>query len=250
MTGEPMAPVRSARRWPAPGGSWGYDTWGRHGRPVILLHPVLFDRTMWWPIAADLRTTATMIAVDLPGHGTSPARSCYDPEVLVDDLAHLLHGMGMTCAPVMVGHGSSAGLATLFAARFATHAVVTVDAVTGVGCDPPGGVDQVWRYLAALPADPLPPSYRALVTASPDPTLLAGYADCMNTTLTEARPGTAPAPLTCSRLEVYSQRPPATEHGAVAGLTGPWRSVVYQVPGRFAHLADVPRFVSDLRSML
>jgi hypothetical protein len=31
---------------------------------------------------------------------------------------------------------------------------------------------------------------------------------------------------------------------------GPWRSAVYRVPGRFAHPADVPRFVSDLRSVL
>jgi pimeloyl-ACP methyl ester carboxylesterase len=251
MSADWLARVRSTRRWSAPGGAWSYDTWGRHGRPVVLLHPVLFDRTMWWPIAADLRTEGTMIAVDLPGHGTSPSRDRYDPEALVEDLAHLLHGLGMTRAPVVVGHGSSAGLAALFAARFATHAVVTVDPVTELGFDAPVGVDHVWRYLAAMPADPLPPHYRGLVTAAPDPALLAGYVGCIAGRLTSAgaRPGAASIPLTCECLEIYSQQPTG-KTPAVAAAAGPWRSVVYEVPGRFAHLADVPRFVSDLRSVL
>jgi pimeloyl-ACP methyl ester carboxylesterase len=221
---------------------WSYDTWGAHGRPVILLHSVLFDRAMWWPIAADLRTEATMIAVDLPGHGTSPGRGRYDPEALVADLAHLLHGLGTTRAPVVVGHGGAAGLAELFAVRFAAHALVTVDAVAPSGFAAPVGVDQVWRYLAAMSADSLPPSYRGLVTAAADPALLAGYLDCV----TAGRPGPGEPQATCQRLEIRSQRPGAEELAAVA----PWRRVVYQVPGRFAHLADVPRFVADLRSVL
>jgi pimeloyl-ACP methyl ester carboxylesterase len=240
VTVDALPPARSTRRWPAPGGSWGYDCWGSNGRPVLLLHSVLFDRAVWWPAAADLRTECTMIAVDLPGHGTSPSRSRYDPEALVTDLAHLLHSLGTTRAPVVVGHGSSAGLAALFAARFATHALVSVDAVADPGLGPPVTHDQVEQYLAAMSADALPAHYRTLVTARPDPALLAGYAGW-------------PAPADawtgrtdpCRGLEVYSQRPPAGIHGAGRG-----RSVVYHLPGRFAQLADVPRFVADLRSVL
>jgi pimeloyl-ACP methyl ester carboxylesterase len=220
---------------------------------VVLLHPVLFDRTMWWPIAADLRTEGTMIAVDLPGHGTSPGRGRYDPEVLVEDLAHLLHGLGMTRAPVVVGHGSAAGLAALFSVRFAAHALVTVDAVDEFRFPAPIGVDHVWRYLASMPADPLPPPYRGLVAATPDPALLSGYVGCITAgrpALTEACPEEESLPLMCQRLEVRSQRPPGRSRAPFTAPARPWRSVVYQVPGRFAHLADVPRFVSDLRSVL
>lgn len=240
MTVDALPPARSTRRWPAPGGSWSYDCWGRNGRPVLLLHSVLFDRTVWWPVAADLRTECTVIAVDLPGHGTSPSRSRYDPEVLVADLAHLLHGLGTTRAPVVVGHGSSAGLAALFAVRFAAHAMVSVDAFAEPGLGGPAR-EHVDRYLAAMSADGLPACYRTLVTARPDPELLAGYAGCMPSPAHAYPDGTA----SCPRLEVYSQRAPAGNSGAGQG-----RRVGYRVPGRFAQLADVPRFVADLRSVL
>jgi hypothetical protein len=96
MTGDAVPPVRRAHTWPAPGGSWSYDTWGGNGRPVILIHSILFDRAMWWPLAAELRTDCAVIAVDLPCHGTAPGRACYDPAVLVAELAQLLHELGAT----------------------------------------------------------------------------------------------------------------------------------------------------------
>jgi pimeloyl-ACP methyl ester carboxylesterase len=83
----PLPPIRTSRQWPAPGGAWSYDTWGTNGRPVILIPTVLFPRSSWWPVAADLRPHATVIAVDLPGHGSSTRRRGYPAEVIVDDLA-------------------------------------------------------------------------------------------------------------------------------------------------------------------
>jgi pimeloyl-ACP methyl ester carboxylesterase len=124
----PRPPLRTDHRLSAPAGAWAYDLWGRHGRPVLLIPAILFDRLLWWPAAADLRPYATVVAVDLPGHGESAARDRYDPDELVDDLARLVAGLGSTRAPVVVGHGASAALAVHFAARYATHAVVTVDA--------------------------------------------------------------------------------------------------------------------------
>ncbi|GAA3347333.1 hypothetical protein GCM10020358_61720 [Amorphoplanes nipponensis] len=246
MSADWLAPVRSARSWAAPGGTLGYDTWGAHGRPVLLLHAPLFDRTMWWPVAADLRTEATMIAVDLPGHGASPGRDHYHPEAVVEDLAHLVHGLGATRAPVVVGHGGSAGLAALFAVRFAAHALVTVDACAGPGGGTPVDGDHVRRYLATMPADALPPSYRGLVTAKPDPALLAGYLGCGAAGPPgSAGPDAGRLPPAVRRLDVHSQGTPG-ETAAVPGS----RTVVYGVPGRFAHLADVPRFGSDVRSVL
>ena len=48
--------------------------------PLILLHGLTFDRTMWRPALAELRMIdlgRQDLAVDLPGHSESPAwRSC------------------------------------------------------------------------------------------------------------------------------------------------------------------------------
>jgi hypothetical protein len=74
---------------------------------------------------------------------------------------------------VVVGHGTSSGLAGLFAMRFVAHAVIAVDAPAVIGLRPPITPDDVHRYLATTATDQLPRSYRTLVTARPDPSLLA-----------------------------------------------------------------------------
>jgi pimeloyl-ACP methyl ester carboxylesterase len=106
-----------------------YDRWGRFGRPVLLLHGLLYDRTMWWPVAAELATatTCTVIAPDLPGHGDSPTRTDHDPHKLAHDLAQLVHKLDLHRAPIVVGHAESAALAAAFGDHFATHEVLTVD---------------------------------------------------------------------------------------------------------------------------
>jgi pimeloyl-ACP methyl ester carboxylesterase len=225
-----LPPLRSANRWPAPGGVWSYDTWGRHGRPVLLLPAVLFDRVSWWPVAADLRPHATVVAVDLPGHGGSDPRPRYDPYELVDDLAALVAGLGVPRAPVVVGHGSAAGLAALFATRYAVHALVTVDADADTPAEP-------GRYVDRMRLDALPAHYRALVSAADNPHLLRDYAGCIRVRAAR-RPATAPH----ARLAVHSRPPARAEPGS--------RLAVYRVPGRFAHLADAGRFVRDLTGLL
>jgi pimeloyl-ACP methyl ester carboxylesterase len=227
LTGSVLPPIRTEHRWPAPGGRWAYDAWGRHGRPVLLIPAVMFDRRMWWPVAADLRPHGTVVAVDLPGHGASARRARYDPEEIVDDLARLVAGLGVTRAPVVVGHGASAAFAVLFAARYATHAVVTVDA-------PPDGhrAARVDEYLAGMDLDALPDRYRDLARPAGDAGLLTGYADCLEV---------PPAGRTV-RLAVHS-RPPSqpVEDRRVA---------VYDVPSRFAHLTAGSRFVRDICALL
>lgn len=223
---EALPPLRVGHRLPAPAGRWAYDTWGRHGRPLVLIPAILFDRRMWWPAAADLRPYATVVAVDLPGHGGSAARDRYDPDDLVDDLAGLVADLGTTRAPVVVGHGASAALAIHFAARYATHAVVTVDAL---GHHP----READAYLSAMDPGVLPDPYRDLVRPAGDPDLLTGYARCRRLAATPALTGTA-------RLAVHS--------GPAAA--GDWPTRVYDVPGRFAHLTAVSRFVADVRALL
>jgi pimeloyl-ACP methyl ester carboxylesterase len=223
-----LPPLRTDHQLAAPAGRWAYDLWGHHGRPLVLIPAILFDRVMWWPAAADLRPYATVVAVDLPGHGGSAVRDRYDPDELIDDLAELVAGLGGTRAPVVVGHGASAALAVRFAARYATHAVVTVDA-------PEHQAARLDEYLAAMCLDAVPDSYRDLVRAAGDAQLLSGYARCLELGVPPAVTGTA-------RLAVHSETPATPPPG--------WPARVYGVPGRFAHLTAVPRFVDDIRSLL
>jgi pimeloyl-ACP methyl ester carboxylesterase len=157
-----------------------YDRWGRFGRPVLLLHGLLFDRTMWWPVAAELATATacTVIAPDLPGHGDSPARMAHDAAKPADDpakpahdlakpaddpakpaddlaklahdLAQLVHKLDLHRAPIVVGHAESAALATAFGERFAVHEVLTADDLGDGGTEVP----EHFRPYATPRADP------------------------------------------------------------------------------------------------
>ena len=245
-TGGPMPPVRTTHVWRAPGGLWSYDCWGRQGRPVLFLPAVLFDRVMWWPVAADLRAHASVIAVDLPGHGGSTRRARYDPDEIVDDLARLLHHLDLRQAPVLVGHASSAFLVELFAARYATHAVVTVDPceITAVPGD--GTLSEVDSYLADLRLDAIPARYRALVTPVRDQSLLSAYADGRRPgRRATTRPAVFPA-----RLTVHSRPPVRVPRSRMPAAFGRTRQEIYDVDGRFAHLADAARFFGDVRALL
>ena len=97
--------------------------------PLVLLHGLTFDHTMWQPALAELRRTGPerqVLALDLPGHGSSPAWARYD----IDSIAAAAHA-AVTAArlpePVIVGHSMAAVIATVYAARYPARGVVNVD---------------------------------------------------------------------------------------------------------------------------
>ena len=234
-----LPPLRSTNFLPAQAGSLCYDLWGLNGRPVLLMPALLFGRVSWWPTAADLRPHATVVAVDLPGHGGSAARRRYEPGELVDDLAHLLDSLGTRRAPVVVGQGTSAVLATLFAARYATHAVVAVDPCTPA--DLPSEAD---AYLQAMDIDAIPESYRYIVDTTPNQQLF----DAHISRLRDLRPATSTVGVTSARIAIHSRTPQAPEIDTDAAQQ--WRHETYGVPGRFPHLTAARRFVTDLSTLL
>ena len=97
--------------------------------PLVLLHGLTFDRTMWRPALAELRKIdprRRIFAVDLPGHGGSPARSCYD----LGNIAEGVHRAAVSArlrGPVVVGHSVGAVIATAYAASYPACGVVNVD---------------------------------------------------------------------------------------------------------------------------
>ena len=100
-----------------------------HRAPLILLHGLTFDRTMWRPALAELRTIdpgRQVIAVDLPGHSQSPAWPSYDVEGIAEGV-HRAAEEAQLRPPVVAGHSAAAMIATVYAARYPARGVVNVD---------------------------------------------------------------------------------------------------------------------------
>jgi pimeloyl-ACP methyl ester carboxylesterase len=97
--------------------------------PLVLLHGLTFDRSMWQPIrerVSAVTPARCVVACDLPGHGGSDPQEDYR----VDAVAAMVHEAVSDAAleaPVVVGHSISGLVATLYAARYPTRGVVNVD---------------------------------------------------------------------------------------------------------------------------
>ena len=97
--------------------------------PLVLLHGLTFDRTMWRPALAELERIdpgRRAIALDLPGHGESPDASSYTVTAVAEHVRRAVDDAGLE-RPVVIGHSGSAGVAFVYAALFPTRGVVTVE---------------------------------------------------------------------------------------------------------------------------
>jgi pimeloyl-ACP methyl ester carboxylesterase len=193
-----------------------FDRWGQFGRPVLLLHGLLFDRTMWWPVAAELAGVCSVVAPDLPGHGDSPSRSEHCLERLAWDLAQLVLRLELHRAPIVVGHATAAPLAAAFAEAYATHHVLTID-------QPAAVVDDLDDVIGAADLSAVPDHYRPYAQPRRDRALLRTYASWL---------GRPPARRTAPPEPVGARR----SGGEPAGS--------------FPHLADPAAFAVGLRALL
>ena len=215
----PQPPRRTTHAYGTPKNRLVYDRWGRFGRPVVLLHGLFYDRTMWWPVAAELGDSCTAIAVDLPGHGQSAARDDYGVARLADDLAILINGLALHRAPVIVGHAESARLAEAFAAAYATQAVLTFE-------DPAADLPETARDPAPVDLSGVPELYRQFAVARHDDALRDGYRSWFaRPAHSEPRPDALPLQLSA--------------HGVAGARLG----------GRFPHLCDATSFAALVRAL-
>ena len=90
--------------------------------PLVLLHGLTFDRTMWRPALAELEAIdpgRRAVAFDLPGHGESPKAASYSMLSVVERVHAAIVDAHLD-APVVVGHSGSAGIASVYAAMHPT----------------------------------------------------------------------------------------------------------------------------------
>ncbi|WP_127504690.1 alpha/beta fold hydrolase [Actinoplanes solisilvae] len=162
--------------------------------PIVLLHGLTFDRRHWDPLIRELSAAEPdrkVLALDLPGHGDAPRRSSYH----LEEVAEVVHGQilaaGLAEPPTVVGHSVGGVIATVYAARNPTRAVVNLDQYLLPG--PFGdlvrslepelrgpGWRAVWdRMTAGMGIESLRGEAREIVETATDPRpdLLLGYWD-------------------------------------------------------------------------
>jgi 3-oxoadipate enol-lactonase len=117
------------------------------GPPVVLLHPLGVDRSVWQPVQ-DALPGFRFLSYDLPGHGSTPApQDRCTVEDLGDQLADLLRAAEVGPAHV-VGVSLGGLVAQVLAAREPglVDRLVVVDAVAVY----PPAMRDMWRERAAL----------------------------------------------------------------------------------------------------
>ena len=160
-------------------------------RPLVLLHGLTFDRSMWRPALDELRRIdpgRRALALDLPDHGESAPLPSYAMEEVVD-VVHQAVEEAQLESPVIVGHSVSGIIATIYATRHTTSGVVNVDQTLQTAQfgefarsieDKLRGPEfpAVWEmFLASMHIELLPPSAQELVRSTCDPRqdLVLGY---------------------------------------------------------------------------
>jgi pimeloyl-ACP methyl ester carboxylesterase len=97
--------------------------------PLVLLHGLTFDRSLWGPSLVELARAdpgRRALAFDLPGHGASSAWDSYDVESVAAGVHRAVVEAGLE-RPVIVGHSLAAIVASVYAGAFPTRGVVNVD---------------------------------------------------------------------------------------------------------------------------
>ncbi len=126
MTATRHFPAEASRiRWADLAGRSHGDPAAR--RSFVFLHGLTFDHLMWDPVLEALPAEHFSLALDLPGHGGSPALARHDLESVVDAIHEAIVDAALD-APIVVGHSIGAPIATIYALEHGAGGVVNVDA--------------------------------------------------------------------------------------------------------------------------
>jgi pimeloyl-ACP methyl ester carboxylesterase len=234
--------------------------------PLVLVHGLTFDRTTWRPALAALErldSERRVLALDLPGHGESPARGSYRMEETVERVRAAVDEARLI-APVIVGHSLGGIVASVYAMEHPVSGVVNVDQSLEVEpfaarvqaiaplLDGPA-FDQIWeRFWASMQIDLLPDEGQAVARAAsrPSAALVRGYwADVIERPeeiAALARDGLALLRARRTPYELVVGRPTGAERSWFARELP--QAAVTEMPesGHFPQLADPQAFASRL----
>jgi pimeloyl-ACP methyl ester carboxylesterase len=159
--------------------------------PLVLLHGLTFDRSLWRPSLNELQQIdpgRRVLALDLPGHGASQGWPSYDVASVARGVHRAVEEAQLE-SPVVVGHSIAGVIATFYAAQYPTRGVINVDQSLRVA--PFAGLVQsladklrgpafpgVWQMFAAsMHIERLPDAGQELVRSSSQPRqdLVLGY---------------------------------------------------------------------------
>ena len=236
--------------------------------PIVFLHGLTFDRTMWRPTLAELETLdpgRRAIAVDLPGHGESPDASSYSLEVTVERVHTAIVDAGLR-DPILVGHSASSSVAAVYATQHPTSGIVLVEGTFLVApfaemlrsLEPVlrgPGFGAAWSRISeyAFRLDEVAPDVRSFVEATSRPrqdVVLGYWQDLFARTPAElqdwldegaARMRQTGLPVT----SVVGQEPSTDEAAWLEANLPAARTLVWPGSGHFPHLAH-PRAFAEL----
>lgn len=116
------------------------------GRPIVLLHSLLADRTSFDPLAKLLARTHRVIMLDLPGFGGShPVAGGL--EAVADRVADAVRALRLEQSPILLGNGYGGFVALQTVIRHPQLAARVVLADCGAAFDEPGR--QAFRNMSA-----------------------------------------------------------------------------------------------------
>ena len=96
----------------------GYDITGQQGQPIVLIHGLGLNRTIWYEVAAKHLANHRVILPDVRGHGESEAPAGpYTMTLLAEDILRLLDFFGISKA-IVCGHSLGGYIALAFADQF------------------------------------------------------------------------------------------------------------------------------------
>jgi pimeloyl-ACP methyl ester carboxylesterase len=231
---------------------------------AVFLHGLTFDRRMWEPILAELHPAWRAIALDLPGHGGSPALAGRGLAPVVEAVHAAVEDAGME-APIVVGHSIGGPLASIYASTHPTAAAVSIEApirleqfagmLRAVAPRLAGpGFGEVWAQIdASMQVDRVPAQYRDLLRADAGPVqdlFLRYQADLLERPLAEvlewrdegmAAVGASGVPY----LSLLANEPDPADVAWLTGVVPQAEVVVWPVGHHFPHLAR-PALFADL----
>jgi pimeloyl-ACP methyl ester carboxylesterase len=246
------------------------DDWGESDArpPLVLLHGLTFDRSLWRPSLTELQCIdpgRRVLTLDLPGHGASQRWPSYDIESVAGGVHRAVEEARLQ-PPVIVGHSIGGVIATAYAAHYPTRGVINVDQPLQVApfaelvrslADKLRGpaFPAVWQMFAAsMHIERLSDAGQELVQSSsqPEQDLVLGYwhevlerptrelADMVGAALAAVRAAGVPYHLVAGDYLDADYRNWLTEMLPHATVT------VFPGSGHFPHIAHPDRFAACL----